>query len=387
MISILKKIILCLAVVIILDRVCGYLFMEIFFKNTFSGESGGTINYVISKKPKLDFLILGPSRAKHSINPNTLTALGKNGHNLGINATTIINSSLIFDLLLKEGVTTKVLVLQTDLENYNKQSDSVLLDQIKRLYPYDTDTIRSYVKELSFAERLMYQSDLYKLNSKMLNVGFNFLKRNSMEDYNGYVGLPSTQYPPLDTSLSQNYVFDETTKNWEAFKKIAALAKRKDIPLIVVFPPSYKNVFFNKVEQKKLVEAMKKEGVALIVDLSDVTKIPRLENKDLWRDSLHLNSEGAEIFSELLNNELKKSLIKSPHIKSLLYKSLRTTNVGHKSNPFAQETFAASSWYDLLIAYSIPDIQRAGVLLREQRGRYSHFFKVPASSLAYRTSG
>lgn len=292
--------------VVILDKALAFVFMKVFFENTLSGESGGTINYVIKEKNNLDFLILGPSRAKHGIDPSVLTALGTNGHNLGINATAMLNSMLVLDILVNHGVTTKVLVLQTDASDYASSTDKNLLDQIKRLYPYDTEKVREYVKRAGPLEQTLYFFDLYKLNRKALNIGFNFLKRNSLGDYSGYVGLPSSSLPLDDKSVVQDLVYDPSSLNREALRVVQKICEEHGITLIVVFPPSYKNVFYNEKEQGRLINDMKKDGIKNIIDLADVGKIKGLNNKEYWRDAIHLNSNGAQVFSAALNKELQK---------------------------------------------------------------------------------
>ena len=141
---ILKKSLLILAIIVIADQAFSYVFIHAFFLKTISGESGGTINYVIEKNPHPDFLILGASRAKEQIDPSLLTSLGTNGYNLGINGNTVLASSLILDILLRNGVKPKTLVLQTDSSDYVVGVDQNIKDQVDRVYPYDTPLIRSY---------------------------------------------------------------------------------------------------------------------------------------------------------------------------------------------------------------------------------------------------
>ena len=246
MIQIIKNIIIILVAVILLDKIFVYLFTEIVFKKTISGESGGTINYVINKKKKLDVLVIGPSRAKHGIDPKVLTSLGDDGYNLGINGTTILNSSLILDILIKNNVKIKTLVVATDLSDYASSSKEMTLDQIKRLYPYDTPLVREYVKSIGFVEQAKYFFDTYKFNRKILNITFNFLKKDSILDGSGYVGLPNTKYKPGVNYSSINYTYDHNSVNAESMRRIKKICDENGIKLIVVFSPSYNNVFFDK---------------------------------------------------------------------------------------------------------------------------------------------
>lgn len=303
-----SHIFIVLLAVILLDKVFSSLFMTFIFSNTFSGESGGTINYVLEKKKELDFIVLGASRAKHGIDPKLLLSLGKNGHNLGINGTNMINHLLVLDILLKNEVKMDTIVLQTDLYTYNPSNDKeeVILDQIKRLYPYDTELVRSYVKERGVVEQVLYFFDTYKLNRKVANIGFNFLKKDSISETDGFVGLPITQYPPDNKPLFPEYIYSSTSTNSTALGKIQELADANGIQLILIFGPSYENVMYNKKEQGRLIADLKARGFRNIIDLSDIEKIPQLKKPEYWRDGTHLSDKGAEVFSKIVNTEISK---------------------------------------------------------------------------------
>lgn len=282
--------------------------MHFVFPYATSGESGGTINYVIQKKKDLDFIILGASRAKHGIDPALLTTLGTNGHNLGINGTNVINQALVLDILLTNDVRPKIVVLQTDLYSYDKTYDKEMqiLDQIKRVYPFDTPLIRSYVHDIGLVERVLYFFDSYKLNRKVINITYNALKKS--EDTNGFVPLPTLPFESSSTLLFPEYLYSSTSTNSVALAKLQALAKKEDVHLILVLGPSYNNVLYNKKEQDLMLKDLRKRGFKNIINLTDITKIPVLMDKKYWRDTTHLSESGAEVFSEIVNKEISKLL-------------------------------------------------------------------------------
>ncbi len=279
--------------------------MNFIFKKTISGESGGTINNVINRHNNLDFLILGASRAKHGIDPKYLTALGNDGFNLGINGTSILNSLLVLDILIQNNAKPKTVVVQADLFEFVKGFDPYVSEQAKKVYPYDTELIREYVRNAGKVEQVKYFFETYRLNRKILNVAVNFFKRNTINIGNGYVGLTNTTAVPDDISVSGDYVYDSGGVHAESVKKIKKLADENNIKLIIVFPPFYKNVSYNKLEQKRIDDDFTNSGIT-VIDMSDVEKYKELEGIENWRDSFHFNSVGAEKFSILLNEEIKK---------------------------------------------------------------------------------
>jgi hypothetical protein len=310
MLTIIKKILIVLIAVVIVDQVFTYAFINFIFVHTISGESGGTLNYVIEKKPDLDFLIMGPSRAKNGIDPTILTSLGKNGHNLGINGTTVLHTLLELDILLSRGVHPKTIVLVTDEYNYGTDSVIEMTDQVKRLYTYDTPLIREYVHRLGVGEEMKYFFGTYRLNRKIANIGINYIRHGSVGEYSGYVGLPNPDYHIDAESFRQNIVYTATSTNREALFRFKQLCDEHNIKLIVLFMPSYHNVLTPRSEQARMVADLEANGFGNILDLSDVTKFHSLEPESMWRDAIHLNATGSQAFSNILNNALKQTTSK-----------------------------------------------------------------------------
>ena len=306
MLQILKKIILVILLVIVIDKVFTFLFTNYIFTNTLSGESGGSINYVIQKVRNPDFLILGPSRAKHGIDPAQLTALG-NGYNLGINGTTVLNSELVLDILIRNNVRPKTVILSADLSDYGEDKRSDMLDQLKKVYPYDTPLIKKYVQKLGYVEEAKYFFGLYRYNRKIANIGFNFLKRNTINNGNGYVGLPDMKDLPEHDYHPENFIYVKESTNAQALKHIQQICEENNIKLIVVFSPSYQNAYYNEAQQKLMIDDLKQEDIT-VIDLSNINTHPELNSKQYWRDALHFNASGAEAFSKILNTEIKNLL-------------------------------------------------------------------------------
>ncbi len=291
------------ALVLVSDRVFTLLFMPI-FNRTISGQSGGSINYVIQHPHEYNVLILGSSRAKNSIDPAALSFLGK-GYNLGINGSKPLNALLVLDVLLSHHVDPQTLIVQADLFELGPDQKDDTIEQLKRMYPYDTPLVRSYVNTMGPAEIFKYSFGLYRFNRKILNITYNFLKRNSQGEETGFVGLPSSPEKLDTTPQFANYQYDPSSLNAQALLKIKELADAHHIRLIVVFPPTYQNVGYNSTEQKRLREDLFAHGITEVIDLSTVDATPSLKNEENWRDSFHLSAAGAERFSKILASLIK----------------------------------------------------------------------------------
>lgn len=307
MLHIIKNIFFILLIVVLIDRIFTFAMTRYIFNKTISGQSGGTINYVIRKKPDLDFLILGSSRAKNSLDPSLLTSLGTQGYDLGINGSTALNSFLVLDILLTHGVTQKTILFQTDIFQFGTTTQEETIEQLKRVYPYDTPLIRDYVQNAGIVERIKYFFGSYRFNRKVLNIVFNYLKRSSVPDDSGYVGLPSTEIPLDETSQSKNYTYIPSSIDAVALMRMKNLADEHHIEYIIVFPPTYKNVGYNKKEQESMVKDLRDNHITKIIDLSDITVSPNLAGTENWRDNFHLSETGAIQFSKEVNVLLQKN--------------------------------------------------------------------------------
>jgi hypothetical protein len=309
-----RKILLSLMIFIaafsITDRVFSYIFSNQIFSKTLSGESGGSLNYLLKRKSNVDFLILGSSRAKHQIDPALLTDVyNGNGYNAGINGVgTIVYNSVLLDILITNEVIPKVVILQTDKYQFGDSGEKIG-NEIVPLYPFlgQSTLLNSY---LSHAERFKLLIHAYRYNGKFLNILFNYFKRNSVADNTGYVGLNGEMNPAnlLQSAPAINQKFAISDVKIKALRSIVTLCNQNNIKLIVVFPPVYNNVSFDREGNNRLFAALNQEGVSNLIDFANINDIPMLKPASFWKDVDHLNKNGAAIFSQKLNQTIKTML-------------------------------------------------------------------------------
>ena len=309
-----KRILLTLAIFLVVfvaaDRIFTFIFSKQIFSKTLSGESGGSLNYLLKKKKNIDFLILGSSRAKHQIDPALLTNVYKgNGYNAGINGVgTIVYNSVLLDILIQNKVVPKMVILQTDKYQLT-HSESKAGTEVVPLYPFinQSSLMENYI---SFQERCKLLIQAYRYNGKFLNVVFNYLKRNSVKDNTGYVDLrehmDSLSVRKIAPKPASRLVLSQD--RMKALQSIVELCKKHDIKLVVVFPPVYNNAGYDEKGNEQLYAAMRGEGVPNILNFSDIHKLPMLEPASMWKDADHLNYAGAAIFSKALNESVASML-------------------------------------------------------------------------------
>lgn len=312
MARILSKILLILLIAHVVQYFLVAILIRPVFENIVSGESGGTINYVIKNSGVIDYIVLGSSRAKHGIDPSLLSSVKGNGYNLGINGTNIINSNIVLEILIKNEVKPKTIILQTDLRDFlHESNEKDISDQIKRLYPYREDglALNKYIAMLSWEERLKSKIDLYQFNGKIINIFFNYFKRKNIKANNGYVPLYgqinqfNQPYNSSSTTVNEKYYFNNLML--EALLDIQNMCIANNIKLIVVFPPFYNNQFYDENNFKTLTKDLTSRGVNNIIDISNVNKYKDIQDSDNWKDEGHLNSTGTIKFTRILNSKIK----------------------------------------------------------------------------------
>jgi hypothetical protein len=164
------------------------------------------------------------------------------------------------------------------------------------------------VGRIGVKEQMKYFFSLYRFNRKILNIAYNFTKKDSVRDSTGYVGLPTIVDRPDLKILSKDFIYNGDGTNAEAMRRVQEICNKNNITLLVVFSPSYQNVFYNKKQQKIMLDDFGKNNIINIIDLSDISTMPDLAKEQNWRDSIHFNDVGSQKFSVILNKEILKKI-------------------------------------------------------------------------------
>lgn len=301
------------AILLLADRIGTYFFDRYIFSRTLSGESGGSVNYLLEKKRQVKLLVMGSSRAKHHIDPSRLSGYQPADiYNAGINGTGgLIYNDRLLQILLEKGIKPEKIILQLDAWPYFTMPDDKAVIELAQLYPFiaDSHSLAEYMKKhggMAESVKLFFHS--YRFNGKLLNILYNYRKRNQAMDTNGFAALEGilkdSLVKPLPADACDTSRFDAI--KMDALRHIAASCRKHNIILEVVFPPSYNNTLFTKTGNDKLKALLKEEGISRVIDFSAIGSIPALSSAEYWRDATHLNGRGARIFSDSLNARINE---------------------------------------------------------------------------------
>lgn len=307
--KILIKILLLLSIIFLVDYSLGKLTTFV-FNRTYSGENGGNINHLL--RLKNDFIVLGTSRAKFQINPDSIKCLGFPGYNAGVNGVgSVIYNSILLDLLAKQHNLPKSLILQLDAQDFEVKNQH---RELSALYPFyeHSQLLRSFINNLNYEERIKTKFITYRYNGKLMNIVFNFLKKNSNSINNGFSAS--------DTKLDTKKLIEENEKiqsfvhsdmKLKALDFILQTCIENKINLFLTFTPTYRNKLYRPEENRRIVEIIKKKsGKIPVLDYSNINEIQEIKSAEFWKDATHMNQWGAAIFSKHLNLKISENLEK-----------------------------------------------------------------------------
>ena len=296
--------------VFVLDRTISLLFEKFIFNKTYSGESGGNLNYLFQKKNKISFLIAGSSRAKNMINPDSLNVLSGEGYNAGVNGVGgVLYMNALFELLLNKKIKPECLILQTDVRDFSIKKANGNRAEITRLYPFinDSKILQAYSKQLGFEETFKLKLNLYRFNGKFYNIMINRFKNNGVSNSNGFNALTGSI-----TVLNENETFDDLRQfdslKINAMNNIISFCDVNKIKLFIVFPPRFKNTFSEEKHLTDLLSRFTFKNDCYVIDMIDINKFSNLQENSNWKDEAHLNVIGANKFTGYLNDSIQSKL-------------------------------------------------------------------------------
>jgi hypothetical protein len=295
------------------DRVVSYI-MDKLYEKTFTGQTGGKINYYLSLAQTPELLVMGNSRAFYQIIPDSFNISTYNiahaGTDDGFNAA-------LLNLLIQKNKYPKKILLQIDPEYYiagkvgpiDTISNSINILQ----YYYGTnDFITDNINKVSPSQRFFFLFQSYRYNNHIINIFNNYYKSKSKENIS-HSGFEAILPSPVD---SINVIYSAQTQSLAPYefspyktnylKTIISLCLKNNIKLILFTSP-----YFDAKTQNYLapvlrkIDSLAKENSLQFINYID-NKLPLITNNTkYWKDNAHLNYLGARIESSDLAKRLR----------------------------------------------------------------------------------
>lgn len=247
-----------------------------------------------------EILIFGSSRALHHYVPQIIEdSLKRPCYNCGAEANGAI---LMYGRykLLTDRYTPKAIIydIMPDYD-YVVNDNLKYLSHLKDYYEYPG--IDGIFNAVDKNEATKMYSKLYRHNSKIISIASNFiLSRKNM--HNGYMPLEGSM-EIIPEKPSGNAPMHTDSLKTAFLEQLITECKQKEIKLIFTISPSYYEPEMSQFAP--IIELCERHGITLL----DYGSSPMfIEKREYFKDSTHLNHEGASLFTSAIIAEIKKAL-------------------------------------------------------------------------------
>ena len=288
------NILIFFGIVAVVDFGAGKVFR--YLQSHAGGRTGA--EWYACKESNEDVIIMGSSRASHHYVPQIITdSLGLSCFNAGQDGNGIIMQYGRWKMI-SERYTPKVVIYDVNPAFDLCQNDNMAY--IDRLKPFcDDNEVKNYVASIFPIEKLKLFSQMYCYNYKFIEMSADIAKRSG-DELKGYIPLKGeirkeiveadqpTKTPSIDVDAVKMYYLEQLAKD----------CNEKGVKLVFVASPAfrgggYTTDTFNGVE----IIAKDYDVPFLYYYESEYSELP-----DLFKDSQHLNDDGAIAFmNELLD--------------------------------------------------------------------------------------
>lgn len=294
------KLLLLFLIVCAVDFTCGGILHYFYFRQS----SGWNYRTTYSmEKTKADLLIMGSSRASQQYHPEILEPrLHLSYYNCGRDGNFMLYNYAVLKAILKR-YRPKMIILDFIKGQFNENPNEY--DRLSILLPYykDHPEIQSILELRSSMEKYKLISNIYPYNSTIFNtiIGNTNFNKERQKDIKGYVKfedvwnqpLKKDNLPPGQYKLDSNFIH-----TYESFIKDCVNAKVK---LYIVCSPYYSIPVTEDYSVTLGKNIAEKYNVSFIDYSMDTTLI---RQPALFSDTIHVNNDGAKIFSTMVANEI-----------------------------------------------------------------------------------
>ena len=254
-----------------------------------------------------DIVILGSSRGSHHYVTSLLSDsidnyMGKEYsiYNAAIDGKFANSNSCAAEMIISRYRPKLVII---DIPESQLASNDVTDIKFSSPFYRKDSIVRKYIDNISFEEKILMKSSLYRYNGKILRIASSFFRQKNVDD--GYLPLYGTT---IDITK-----YDESTKEYNTetqilnpysetnFRNVLRKYTAENIPLIIACSPSFRPNNNNN----QLRELCNEFNVPFI-ELYDLPYFN--EHPELFKDAKHLNNDGAHIYTKIFFEHLKPYL-------------------------------------------------------------------------------
>jgi hypothetical protein len=288
--------------------------LERLYARTEAGDFGGRINFV--RRNPSQIVIFGSSRAKHHYFPAVIAQqTEKSVLNAGFDAQRILFfyglEQVVFEQYLPEIIVLEVNIL--DLINWGAEDP---LDLLAPLLPFnDHPEVAALLKQRGPFESLKLVSKIYPYNSQVLRLAQHnlFPDEEATHKLRGYLPLFGNNTEEIRAAEKRNknrLVATEVDFNpyyRTILEKFIGSAQGHGVQVVLCRSPLLEIYDIDEAAQDLILDEFR--AIARPWDVPLIEISPRthalFSNPYLFVDNLHLNHEGAQLFSRVFGDTLR----------------------------------------------------------------------------------
>lgn len=300
------SLIITVILLIVTDFIIGFVADKVVDKMpNYSGQIAKD-NYRLHRL-ETDIVILGSSRGSHHYVTSLLSDsidnyIGKEYsiYNAAIDGKFTNSNSCAAEMIISRYRPKLVII---DLSESQLASKDVTDIKFSSPFYRKDSIVRKYIDNISFEEKMLMKSSLYRYNGKIFRIASSFLRQKDVDD--GYLPLYGTT---IDTTKHKKQT---TRKNTESqslnsysetnFRSVLRKYTSENIPLIIACSPEFQPNSNNN-QLRKICD----EYSVPFIELYDVPYFN--EHPELFKDAGHLNDDGAHVYTKIFFEKLKPYL-------------------------------------------------------------------------------
>jgi hypothetical protein len=292
-----------LIILFVLDAVIGYFLNKYYFTQTHGVYAVLTNTIDNPANQKSDLLIFGSSKAKRNYNPQIISdSLPISCYNAGYDGLGILYSNALLDIMIDKYEPSVVIldVISDELDYTVLSYDRLtIFNPYVKKYPVLWETL---LLKSPF-EKVKHASKIYPYNSMLDKIVRGNWKNLPEEvNINGYTPMYGTWNEPLqsvsfgDAQLDPNKI--------DVFSAFLEKCIQKKLKVYVVFSPEYRRV----KNDTRSTAYIKEKCRALNIEFITYQNNEKFFNNQFFRDVMHLNNVGSDIFTSDISSVLIKKL-------------------------------------------------------------------------------
>ena len=267
------------------------------YQRTWLGQSGGEINQYLALKPAPLVLLMGNSRARYQVNPDSFAIAMHSLCHAGMDQ--CFQTGLLQVLELEHKLP-EVVLLHVDLSEY-AQKESLEDMGTLRYYYNKIPIVTEDINQISRYERVKYLFRFYRYNGRIVSQLKNFVQsRNGVPVSNGYQPLEpfpfdtTTMTANRDTTPVSRHHFQYT--NLGHLLKFVDICQRNHVKLLCFTSPYFNPPSYSAVVAPVIDSVLQSHGIPYLNCLARALPVLK-HHAHAWHDNDHLNRIGAGYFS------------------------------------------------------------------------------------------